>query len=573
MISVDSDDAPTDSDLIGRVRDGDAACYAELYRRHSRAARAYASRLTPRVDPDDLVAESFVQVFDLLRRNAGPSTAFRAYLFTTIRNLHVRRSKRDKRLVVTDDEYTLDQPVQFNDVVEANFERSIAANAFRSLPDRWQLVLWQLDVERRGAAEIGADLGLSANGVSALAVRAREGLRQAYLREHLDHVQDRECRSVIDGLASYVRQNASKRSQGRIETHLPTCPRCDRAHRDIREVNSSIAALILPVLLATGWATTKLVPAAAAAGSSGAPSHLAAVDGARGIVGTVKGMAGVKAAVSAGAMGFTAVSLALIGLGPGGDAQAAVLPDLSAPRTVVSAPPASKPKPGSVTPSTEAKEQAKPVVVQTKAATDRPSGVVVRPSKPTPEPVKPSTNVKRPTEQAAKTKVDTDNDSHVVVPRPKPTETSDPDTQAEDRVVTPGVKKPEISTEVTVPTPAPADAVEVGSASLAQRGKSPVFDLTLRLRLADELSGASIVVHLPLGARSHPSSDWQCVGGVCRTEIGSAAPTSLKLTFKADRSGPVEVSGSVIGIKDGVRLDSVPFVAHADSKNAVTVDR
>ncbi|MFP3686343.1 hypothetical protein SB847_21820, partial [Bacillus sp. SIMBA_026] len=65
------------------------------------------------------------------------------------------------------------------------FESQTVAKAFRSLPERWQAVLWYLDVERMKPAAVAPILGLSPNAVSALALRAREGLRREYLQAHI----------------------------------------------------------------------------------------------------------------------------------------------------------------------------------------------------------------------------------------------------------------------------------------------------------------------------------------------------------------------------------------------------
>ena len=56
------------------------------------------------------------------------------------------------------------------------------ARAFASLPERWQAVLWHTEIEGARPADVAPLLGLTANGVAALAYRAREGLRQAYLQ-------------------------------------------------------------------------------------------------------------------------------------------------------------------------------------------------------------------------------------------------------------------------------------------------------------------------------------------------------------------------------------------------------
>ena len=70
--------------------------------------------------------------------------------------------------------------------------------AFASLPERWQLVLWHTEVEGRSAAEVAPILGLAPNAVAALAYRAREGLRQAYLNAHIHAGPPEACRPTID---------------------------------------------------------------------------------------------------------------------------------------------------------------------------------------------------------------------------------------------------------------------------------------------------------------------------------------------------------------------------------------
>lgn len=177
-------DLACDAELIARTRDGDLGGFTVLYERHVRVALRYARRLRVN-DVEDVVAEAFARIFDLLRRGAGPDAAFRPYLLTTVKNLHIRRSSRDRRVIATDDPETLDAAVEFGDWTGAALEPEAAYRALQSLPERWRTVLWALDVECRSAADLAPLLRVSPNAVSALAGRARKALRRAYLREHL----------------------------------------------------------------------------------------------------------------------------------------------------------------------------------------------------------------------------------------------------------------------------------------------------------------------------------------------------------------------------------------------------
>ena len=126
----------------------------------------------------------------MLQGGGGPDVAFRAYLLTAVRRLHVDRIRAGQRLQTTDDLTPFDPGVPFRDTAVAGFESGAAAKAFASLPERWQLVLWHPEVEGQKPADIAPLLGMSANSVSALAYRAREGLRQAFLTMHISDIAE-----------------------------------------------------------------------------------------------------------------------------------------------------------------------------------------------------------------------------------------------------------------------------------------------------------------------------------------------------------------------------------------------
>ncbi|UPK73947.1 sigma-70 family RNA polymerase sigma factor [Nocardioidaceae bacterium SCSIO 66511] len=299
-------DAPSDAELISRVRAGDQGAYGDLFERHSEAARRMARQLVHGPDVDDLVSEAFTKVLVQLQRGGGPDVAFRAYLLTAIRRLHVDRTRVNKRLHVTDDLEALDQDIEFDDPATASFERGAASRAFTSLPERWQLVLWHLEVEGQKPADIAPILGMSANSVAALAYRAREGLRQAYLQSHLADTADATCRWTTEHLGAYVRKGLAKRDSARVETHLKECHRCTAVYLELTEVNSNLSGLLAPallglaapgylaaggvkvgVLLLAPWAKLKEAGAAAQAGAAAAA--VAAVVGVIAVAGAING--------------------------------------------------------------------------------------------------------------------------------------------------------------------------------------------------------------------------------------------------------------------------------------------
>ncbi|NIK57436.1 sigma-70 family RNA polymerase sigma factor [Kribbella shirazensis] len=245
-------DALSDAELIARVRNGDLEAYGELYARHHHAAERMARQLVPANDADDLASDAFAKVLDALRGGGGPDVSFRAYLLTTVRRVHVDRIRSGKKVQTTDDIAAYErEPETFDDPTVTGFESGAAAKAFASLPERWQAVLWHTEVEGEKPAAIAPLLGLTANGVSALAYRAREGLRQAYLQQHLADVAGDRCRWTTERLGAYVRGGLTKRENRNVREHMDDCAKCTAVYLELVEVNSALPALLAPALLGT----------------------------------------------------------------------------------------------------------------------------------------------------------------------------------------------------------------------------------------------------------------------------------------------------------------------------------
>jgi RNA polymerase sigma factor (sigma-70 family) len=300
---------PGDPELIDAVRSGDVDAYALLYRRHSAAAATLARQLTgSRAEADDLVAEAFARVLDVLRSGGGPDVAFRAYLLTTLRNVLYDRARRDKKLEWSDDMTRHDPGVPWEDSAVAGLETRLAARAFHRLPERWQTVLWHTEVEQESPADVAPLLGLTPNGVAALAYRAREGLRQAYLQEHLADGVGRRHAATVDRLGAWARGGLTARQRAKVEAHLATCPDCRALASELADVNAGLRAVIAPLVVGTAAAGAYLAahaaPAEAAAG--GAAAGGAAAGAAAG--GAAAGGAAADGAAAGGAAGSGATA-------------------------------------------------------------------------------------------------------------------------------------------------------------------------------------------------------------------------------------------------------------------------
>jgi RNA polymerase sigma factor (sigma-70 family) len=261
-------EGPGDAELISAVRGGDVDAYGQLFSRHVAAARRLARQLAAAGDADDLVSEAFAKVLGALQRGGGPDLAFRAYLLSTVRRLHVDRLRAASHLHTTDDLTPFDAGVPFRDTALEEFETDAAARAFASLPERWQMVLWHTEVEGQRPAEVAPLLGMSPNSVSALAYRAREGLRQAFVSMHAPADAGRpDCAWTRRHLGSYLRHGLARRDGRRLEEHLRECRACAAVHLELYEENARLAGLLGPAVL--GGAAAAYVGGAAATGVGG----------------------------------------------------------------------------------------------------------------------------------------------------------------------------------------------------------------------------------------------------------------------------------------------------------------
>ncbi|SFB34322.1 RNA polymerase sigma factor, sigma-70 family [Amycolatopsis marina] len=387
----------SDAELIESVRGGQLDAYGALYERHVAAAYNLARQLArSAAEADDLVSEAFSKLLDTLRGGKGPDSAFRAYLLTALRHTAYDKTRRDRKIDLNEDMSEVGGPaaealtVPFSDTAVAGLERSMAAKAFARLPERWQTVLWHTEIEQQSPAEVAPLLGLTANGVSALAYRAREGLRQAYLQVHLAETTAERCRATADRLGAWTRDGLSKRERSQVETHLDECDRCRVLAAELADVNGGLRGVVAPLVL--GGAVFAYLAAAGATKASAATAGMAAV-GAGAAAGTA-GAAGSSGGAAAGAaaagprqfVGVAASGVAMaaaiaVGLTAGGGGQdipaAAEPPPAVAPAEP--APPADPPQPPPDQP---------PVVPP--APQPEPPVVVPPPPAPAPEPDEPA---------------------------------------------------------------------------------------------------------------------------------------------------------------------------------------
>ena len=405
----------SDAELVAEVRAGRDSAYEELYRRHADSVRRYARTCCRDAHTaEDLTGEVFARTLQAIRGGSGPQSSIRAYLLTTVRRVAASWGSTARREQLVEDfavfsvsaagstatEKTADAGADVHAMHEA--ERSLAIRAFRTLPERWQTVLWHTAVEDESPSEIAPLLGLTPNATAVLAHRAREGLRQAYLQAHVSSTltDTGDCARYADRLGAHARGGLRTRADRELNRHLKECERCTAASVELADLNSALKGL-LPVayigwfaaayaaktagIAAAGGAAAAAGGAAAAASGSGSSAGAGAAAAGEGLGVPVK--IGIAAAVVAAAAATT-FALTAGGGHPKPSAKPQAEPPVSAPAaSVPPPPPAPKPQPSPPPPTSPAPTPT-PTPKPAPKATPKPKPA---PPRPTPEPTPPPT--------------------------------------------------------------------------------------------------------------------------------------------------------------------------------------
>ena len=411
-----ADLGPSDAQLIEGVRAGDDRAYEELFRRHSSAVRRYARTCCRDAHTaDDLTAEVFARTLQAVRGGKGPGEAVRAYLMTAVRHVGAAWTRSAKREQLVDDfavfaaqatrtaelseADTLDLGADVLAMHEA--DRSMAMQAFRSLPERWQAVLWHTTVEEESPSEVAPLFGLTANATAALAVRAREGLRQAYLQAHVSRslTAGGDCAQYADRLGAHARSGLRTRAERGMRKHLDECAKCRLAAGELDRLNAGIPAL-LPVAVigwfAAGYAVKAAgVVAGGAVGAAGAGAAAATTGSAfsgGGAAGGAAASEGIGAPLKAG----IAAAVALVAAGaivwalagddrPAPEPKPVAKPPVAAPAAPMP-PPEPTPSPQPSPPPSSPAPVAPPAPEPTPTPTPTPTSTPTPTPTPTPQP-------------------------------------------------------------------------------------------------------------------------------------------------------------------------------------------
>lgn len=278
METADRAQSTSDTQLAQAARDGDEHAFLTLYERHCLLAWRTSVAITGDAHTaGTTLVEGFARAFTAIRADrVAADVTFRSLLLTSVRHaaIDIRRDRSADEATSAPFAHAID---------DDDLETAVVAGAFGSLPERWRSVLWLTEVEGLRASQVAAVVGLVPNATATLTARARDGLREQYLRLHTARTDIRNCARAVSRLGAHAAGLLGASDTEKLERHLDLCDRCAERRGRLDDLATLLCLLTLPLpeSLAdearTAWAAAVTEPAAGTGLSSAAEKILAGV--------------------------------------------------------------------------------------------------------------------------------------------------------------------------------------------------------------------------------------------------------------------------------------------------------
>ena len=223
----------SDDELIENTRSGSIAAYDELWKRHSAfgliAATAEAGGQGTAVN-----TQAWLNILHDIQAGGGPQAGFRPYLYAAIRQATASSLHRSPDEAST-----------------------TMGRAFATLPNRWQEVLWYLDVEQMSSEDVGLLTNFDAATIPVTQTRARRGLRDAWLQANADQADpDSACRWAREHARAYLKKTLPERDTETMVQHLASCESCRAVLLVARNMGAQSPELLLGAMAGPAAATS-----------------------------------------------------------------------------------------------------------------------------------------------------------------------------------------------------------------------------------------------------------------------------------------------------------------------------
>ncbi|QIM19516.1 sigma-70 family RNA polymerase sigma factor [Leucobacter coleopterorum] len=257
-----------DQELLRRHREGDAKAFGQLFNKHHQLAMRYARKYTVSADQaEDLVLEAFTRILATIQRGKGPTVSMGHYLVSTIRNVAITGVAFDTQEFARDpfEVAKLYENEHFADQVKTS---EWLTDAFNTLSDRSQRVMWFRAVENLPSREIASMLGLSAATITREYQSAVGQLREQFVNFSVAEAQDPVCREYAPLLRRFAKRRGKNRAldfDESFRTHVATCERCTAVTSRLRASDRMLLSLVFVAGLGSlAVASLKNAPPAAA---------------------------------------------------------------------------------------------------------------------------------------------------------------------------------------------------------------------------------------------------------------------------------------------------------------------
>lgn len=177
---------------------GDAEAFAEIYRRYQHVVYRFGCAMTGSESAaEDITQETFVALFQELRRYDPERASFTTYLYGIVRNLSRERVRRERRFLSldvlrADSRETVDRNTPNRNLEDAQLSAQIK-QALRKLPPHYRELIILCDLHGVSYAEAGA-----ITRVSTAAVRSRLHRGRQLLRRNFSRIAGADFRSAFD---------------------------------------------------------------------------------------------------------------------------------------------------------------------------------------------------------------------------------------------------------------------------------------------------------------------------------------------------------------------------------------
>ncbi len=238
-----------DRSLVAAIRLGDRTGLEDLYRHYHE--RVYRSCLHTCRDPEDAIdatQEAFLNVFRRVGDIDLNIGSFRDYLFMTSRNISLKIIAKRGRSTPTSEPLEPDGLVRATDDPERSaligVQREIVRRATGSLNQRQVDALTMYEIEGKSYSEIGEYLGIEANAVAQLLMRARIRLKKAVRRRAAQTPSNDGCSDALSLLSKKTDGVLHDGERDWLDSHLNGCDTCRTNLLVMEEVGANYRSLM-----------------------------------------------------------------------------------------------------------------------------------------------------------------------------------------------------------------------------------------------------------------------------------------------------------------------------------------